>query len=117
MNKRKYTTTQKERDIWFGECGARLSLALIDIGDRDELDKAGKGYRKNLEHQADCAGDLQAELHQLRADNKRLRAGLIDAATALADWGGYASQHHKEKWDLTGDIARIRAYAKEPPHA
>lgn len=43
------------------------------------------------------------------AENKRLRAALVEARADLADWAAYASEYIQEKWDLKGDLARIDA--------
>lgn len=37
----------------------------------------------------------------------KLRAALQRAREDLADWGAYAGDYFKEKWDLAGDLAAI----------
>ena len=38
----------------------------------------------------------------------KLEAALRDAIECIEDWGAYADDYFKEKWDLKGDIARAR---------
>jgi hypothetical protein len=50
-------------------------------------------------------------IHELADEIERLRTELMQAATSLSMWGSYATEHHQKRWDLAGDIARIRAAA------
>jgi hypothetical protein len=43
------------------------------------------------------------------AEVLRLRAALVDAIECVESWAGYASPYFQEKWDLPGDLARLRA--------
>lgn len=42
---------------------------------------------------------------------RKLRAALHELASELADWGAYAGEYFKEKWDLDGTVARFHAIA------
>jgi hypothetical protein len=52
---------------------------------------------------------LMAERDAALAEVTRLRAALLEAADDVQSWGAYAGEYFQEKWDLAGDIARIRA--------
>lgn len=43
---------------------------------------------------------------------KRLRDALNDAADFVEQWGSYASPYFQGKWNLAGDVQRIRDAAK-----
>lgn len=47
------------------------------------------------------------------AEIERLRAALRAARVAVENWGSYASDFYREKWDLQGDLAHIDAALAE----
>ena len=47
------------------------------------------------------------------AEVERLRAVVLEAADLIAEWGSHAGQYFQWKWDLAGDVARIRSAALE----
>jgi hypothetical protein len=53
--------------------------------------------------------DAAAELRRLHAVNQELLEALKEAALAIEDWGSYASDYFRERWDLQGDINAARA--------
>lgn len=56
--------------------------------------------------------DLVSETMNKGADEiERLRAALLDAAEEVGFWGSYAGDYFKEKHDLDGCIAEIKAAA------
>lgn len=52
---------------------------------------------------------LRAELAALRAERDALRAALIEATEMVEHWGGYASDYFQKKWNLEGDLTKLRA--------
>jgi hypothetical protein len=52
---------------------------------------------------------VAAELRRLHAVNQELLEALKKAALAIEDWGSYASDYFRERWDLQGDINAARA--------
>jgi hypothetical protein len=54
------------------------------------------------------------EIQTMLAEVERLRAALVEAADDLEMWGAYAGEYFREKWDLAGDVARIRLAAVAP---
>jgi hypothetical protein len=54
------------------------------------------------------------EIQTMLAEVERLRAALVEAADDLESWGAYAGEYFREKWDLAGDVARIRLAAVAP---
>lgn len=54
---------------------------------------------------------LMVQADFLREENERLRQALLDAADEVQDWGAYADDYFKEKHDLEGCIAAIKAAA------
>ena len=59
----------------------------------------------------DLAVCAHAAIARLTAENKRLRAALLEAADDIEHWGGYASDGFQQRWDLAGDIKRARSAA------
>lgn len=49
------------------------------------------------------------EIKALRLRVKELENALQDAIECVSDWGSYASDYFKEKWDFDGDLARLKA--------
>jgi hypothetical protein len=56
----------------------------------------------------------------LTAEVERLRSLLAEAHEAVSNWGAYADEYFKEKWNLQGDIDKFapfkKYYPKEPTH-
>lgn len=52
---------------------------------------------------------LQAAYTSKQKEINQLQELLSDAADSVEEWGAYVSPYFQEKWDLVGDIARIRA--------
>ena len=50
-----------------------------------------------------------AEITRLRAQVERMREALTDAIDTVDFWAAYASDYFKDKHDLEGDLARLRA--------
>lgn len=48
---------------------------------------------------------------QLRAENERLRALLLEASEEIDSWGSYASEYFQQKHDLSGTVAKFHAAA------
>lgn len=57
----------------------------------------------------DCASCWHGAYLRAVTRMKELRSELVVALEDIAGWGSYASDYFKEKWDLDGDIARIKA--------
>lgn len=63
----------------------------------------------------------EAERKRVEAAEQRvaeLEKALGEAIDMVIDWGAYASEYFQEKWDLQGDIAKLRAViqkAREEP--
>lgn len=55
------------------------------------------------------AAALRAERARNEARIRELEDGLRDAILCVESWAGYASDYFREKHDLKGDIARLRA--------
>jgi hypothetical protein len=55
------------------------------------------------------AGDRLRRIEKLEAVNAELLEALKEAALAIEDWGSYASDYFRERWDLQGDINAARA--------
>lgn len=58
--------------------------------------------------------ELRDQLDAARAEVARLREVVADAVECVEAWAAYASDYFKEKHDLAGDIARLRAALAEP---
>ncbi len=58
---------------------------------------------------------LLDENDQLRAENERLRALLLEASEEIDSWGSYASEYFQKRHDLPGAVAKFHdaAMAKE----
>jgi len=50
---------------------------------------------------------LDMKREELRAENERLRAALIHVRQCILDWGSYAPDHFKAKWNFDGDLTHI----------
>lgn len=67
---------------------------------------------QRAEHQAACA----AEVERLTRERDGLAKALADAIECVESWSAYASDYYREKHDLAGDLARLRAaLPKEQP--
>ena len=68
-----------------------------------------------------CGGSTMPHttLRRRRAEAERdaLREALTDAIECVEHWGDYANQYFKEKHDLAGDVARLRAALPPAPEA
>lgn len=58
---------------------------------------------------ADFTRSLERELAAEKAKVEMLRIALTECAEDMEDWGGFASDYFKKKWNLQGDISK---YAK-----
>lgn len=78
----------------------------IDVLERWENVHTALGEPARLgESKADASTN---EALRLTAENERLREAMADAIECLGDWGAYAPDYFKEKWDLDGDLAHLR---------
>lgn len=68
------------------------------------LDKASIGLYNGSKHEL-CA--------EARDRITALEAGLEDAIECVEAWAAYADDYFKDKHDLAGDLARLRALLKE----
>ena len=59
----------------------------------------------------------QRTIRELEAERDALREALTDAIECVDHWGDYANQYFKEKHDLAGDVARLRAALPPAPGA
>ena len=50
-----------------------------------------------------------AERDALREQVRVLRDGLAEAIECVEAWGCYASEYFQTKWNLSGDLVRLRA--------
>lgn len=69
------------------------------------------GCRTALGGSCTCEGGVTARpvtVVDLR-DVEPLVEALREAVDMVADWAGYASPYFQEKWDLDGDLAKLRA--------
>lgn len=55
--------------------------------------------------------EMARKYAEAKVEIERLRAALLDALEDVEHWGAYASEYFQEKWNLAGDIARIREAA------
>jgi DNA repair exonuclease SbcCD ATPase subunit len=54
------------------------------------------------------------ELVEARVESAALRALLAEAAIDIKDWGAYAGEYFKKKWDLEGCVKKYLDAAKKP---
>ena len=71
-----------------------------------------------LTEERDAAGAAanRAEIRAFAAEARVavLEAGLRDAIETVEEWGAYADDYFKAKWNLAGDLARLRAILGSP---
>lgn len=67
---------------------------------------------KEGDFQLEKRNKAEAEVHALRDEIKKLTVALWDAIDCVLAWSAYASEYFKEKHDLAGDLARLRAVLK-----
>lgn len=48
------------------------------------------------------------DVERLKAERDELVSELINAGENIASWGAYAGEYFQKKWDLNGDIQRIK---------
>ena len=56
--------------------------------------------------------DLLAEIGKLRFRVKELERGLTDAIGCVENWAEYADDYFRDKHNLAGDLARLRAISE-----
>ncbi|MGI9573859.1 hypothetical protein ACRYJU_07205 [Alloalcanivorax xenomutans] len=65
---------------------------------------------------AQIAAYGEKQSHIINAANQRiadLEKGLREAIASIEEWGAYADEYFQKKWDLAGDIARLKALLQE----
>ena len=68
------------------------------------------------EFNRDNSATIQALVERnerLRAENERLRKALEAAATEIEDWGQYAADYFRNKYQLDESVSYYRNLAKE----
>lgn len=78
---------------------------------RARAERAEAALRQLGKHPESCGDDCVSELARLDvlAERDALRAALIEATEMVEHWGGYASDYFQKKWNLEGDLTKLRA--------
>jgi predicted nucleic acid-binding Zn-ribbon protein len=79
------------------------------VSDWDEVRAERDALKLRLAAVEDMNAACNADFSRLRAERDALRAALIEATEMVEHWGGYASDYFREKWDLEGDLTKLRA--------
>lgn len=72
--------------------------------DAEFIAAARTGWPEALER----AEAAEREAGELRERNETLTEALREAIDAIDEWGAYASDYFQEKWDLAGQITKLR---------
>jgi chromosome segregation ATPase len=103
---------REERDMHYIRCASLLFSDVLRDTPAGDIRKWAAEYvdakAEAREYQQAC--DRMAMQHKVERD--RLRMALQNAADDLENWGAYASDYFKKKWNLQRDIDAARAALK-----
>lgn len=119
--------------VWLADAEWDDDVEVVRASDYDrvaaELRQSQDAYQRLIDQTTPLAPDPKdprwskriqldeviAERDQLRAENERLRALLLEASEEIDSWGSYASEYFQQKHDLPGAVAKFHyaAMAKD----
>lgn len=79
------------------------------VSDWDEVRAERDALKLRLAAAEDMNAACNADFSRLRAERDALRAALSEAIVMVKHWGGYAPNYYQQKWDLEGDLDKLRA--------